>query len=376
MTLTTLVLSLIACGGDKGETGEDTSAGTVDTSTSITDTSSTGDSVHIEELYPPFGPVAGGTVVTISGGPFGQVDGVSFDGEAAEVLSVGEEAIEVRTPEMSTLGNVDVMVTTEAGSGETNFRTLDRPDRTGVVTAAGILESGHYYGNYWAPSAVDYHSLFYRPVKADRGIGVAAVFGHELDACQDDLAWDDVYPAATPVSEGVEVFNSQTSTEIPWESDDEAYSGEVEQRIPEGGEMIDIAFPESDQNPEFILRSAAVGSAPFTFSSTPSFPFTELGYFEKGDITLEWDAPGAFGMALRVRTVDMGSGNPVEQTWCLLENDGEYTIPASMWKEWDDSLWLMLSIGSITEHDTVLPWNNSTNAMASVRFLHHIAVTE
>jgi hypothetical protein len=68
-------------------------------------------------VSPPFGPVTGGTIITITGKNFSQASEVKFGSTAAAAFTVDSDTeITATTPKMLRPGQVDVAVTTFAGT--------------------------------------------------------------------------------------------------------------------------------------------------------------------------------------------------------------------------------------------------------------------
>ena len=129
-------------------------AGTVDiTVTNETGTSSTSSSDHftydatpsVTGITPVAGPIAGGTVVTITGTGFADTSGASFAGNAASYTIVSDTSITATTPAHAA-GVVDVTVTNETGTsstGSSDHFTYDAtPSVTGITPVAGPIAGG------------------------------------------------------------------------------------------------------------------------------------------------------------------------------------------------------------------------------------------
>ncbi|MEL0627543.1 IPT/TIG domain-containing protein [Salinibacterium amurskyense] len=97
----------------------------------------------ISSLSPNIGPVAGGTVVTITGTGFTGATGVTFDGDAGTSFSVVSDAeITVSTPAHS-VGVVDVIVqNTPSDSAPGEFSYQDAPTVSSIAPDEGPLAGG------------------------------------------------------------------------------------------------------------------------------------------------------------------------------------------------------------------------------------------
>lgn len=95
-------------------------------------------------ITPASGPIAGSTVVSITGTAFTTASGVTFDGIAGTAFSVVNDThIAVTTPAHAA-GAVDVVVTTTAGTatGTGAYTYTGPPTYTGIVPASGTTLGG------------------------------------------------------------------------------------------------------------------------------------------------------------------------------------------------------------------------------------------
>jgi hypothetical protein len=131
------------------------SAGTVDVTVTspggLSGTSSAGQFTYlaaptVASLSPVAGPLAGGTVVTITGTGLTGATAVSFGSIAATNIMVSSDTTITATSPAGPTGAVDVVVTTPGGvsltSSADRFAYVTAPDITGVNPAAGPLMGG------------------------------------------------------------------------------------------------------------------------------------------------------------------------------------------------------------------------------------------
>ncbi len=100
----------------------------------------------VAAISPAAGPLAGGTVVTISGTSFVDVQAVTFGGHAATAYSVLDPTTITATSPAGTAGTVDLQVTTvlgaSANTGADNFSYVAGPAVLGLVPDGGPLTGG------------------------------------------------------------------------------------------------------------------------------------------------------------------------------------------------------------------------------------------
>ncbi len=101
-----LGLSLAACGTFGLDSKPDTAG---------SDSGASADTLQIEDLSPTFGPLAGGTEVTITGSGFEGSIGASFGNAELAVTRTGPDTIVVTTPEVRAEATVDVTVWSDLG---------------------------------------------------------------------------------------------------------------------------------------------------------------------------------------------------------------------------------------------------------------------
>ena len=99
----------------------------------------------ILSIWPSSGDITGGTSVTLRGNNFTGTTFISFGGQAATVVSIDSNTITCLTPSYSE-GNVDVAVTTPAGTG-TRERAYAYTSPFKPVTIAFIHSPGYSLAN-------------------------------------------------------------------------------------------------------------------------------------------------------------------------------------------------------------------------------------
>jgi hypothetical protein len=96
-------------------------------------------------ITPVAGPIAGGTVVTITGTGFADASGASFAGNASSFTIVSDTSITATSP-AGTAGTVDITVTNETGTSSTSsadhFTYDSTPSVTGITPVAGPIAGG------------------------------------------------------------------------------------------------------------------------------------------------------------------------------------------------------------------------------------------
>jgi hypothetical protein len=112
--------------------------------------------LYISSISPDYGPLAGGTLVTISGHGFGDTPTVQWGNGAVDTITAIDTEIVLSTPLVSVQTSIDVTVTADAGtySVEDGFTYTDSTEPTG--DKEGIIQLTYQYNlcpGCWSPPA-------------------------------------------------------------------------------------------------------------------------------------------------------------------------------------------------------------------------------
>ena len=115
------------------------------------DTEDLGDLIPnlITSLSPAYGTTAGGTTISIMGGPFTSDATVSFGENQGVVLSNNGSMIRVNTPSVTEGGAVEVRVVMDDGYGTSTEPYIYFEDSLGQAASIGIISYVEYVGSYW-----------------------------------------------------------------------------------------------------------------------------------------------------------------------------------------------------------------------------------
>ena len=143
---------------DTNTTDTTDTAGTTDT-TDTNDTQDTNDSGTlipnlITSVSPGYGSTAGGTLISIMGGPFTSDATVSFGGNPGVVISNNGSMIRVNTPSAVVGGAVEIKVDMDDGYGIASDPYIYFADALGMTSTIGIISYVEYIGQYWTGGVV------------------------------------------------------------------------------------------------------------------------------------------------------------------------------------------------------------------------------
>jgi len=123
------------------------------------DTSATEDSgerlpIYVSDVSPNYGPLAGGTVVTISGHGFGESPTVKWGNGAIDTVTAVDDEIVLSAPAVSVQTSVDITVSSSAGTYtvEQGFTYTNSTEPTG--DKEGIIQLTYQYNlcpDCWTP---------------------------------------------------------------------------------------------------------------------------------------------------------------------------------------------------------------------------------
>jgi hypothetical protein len=81
-------------------------------------------------------------------------------------------------------------------------------------------------------------------------------------------------------------------------------------------------------------------------------------------------------MVLSLDLYDAADSAIVEAVTCVVQDDGAFTVPASVWTGWEPGRSLVVVLGRVQESVATLPYNNSTSGMVGIYQELGVAITE
>jgi hypothetical protein len=330
---------------------------------------------EIVDVDPPYGPDAGGTEVTVTGGPFDPDDDlleVTFGGTPAAIVSVSADTIVVDTPPSKVTGAVDVAVATSGGSDVLMGRFTYWPDATGLAAATGELVWYFLVGPLWGPYDEEYGRAtlrFTEPVDYQ----FYKYWAPELDSCihlsdgvpDDGLFYDPQVTSIDAVYGAAFMTSPSSSIELPWNTADvrfAQYDLLPEQVTP--GETYDLRLEGTFGLPEVEL--------PGVFPVPSAFQITNpaIGGADVPDVVagqhFEWTQDAeADAFLLQVGMLNADNTAFEEELYCVSRDVGSFTLDPSWWVNWTPDRQIHILAGRYNAGVGVLPWNRGRIEVAS-----------
>jgi hypothetical protein len=345
------------------DTDADADADTDTDSDTDTDTDADADLIEVTSVSPTYGTTAGGTSVTIRGGPFDSSASVRFGGVSATVESVNRNELRVRSPAQTNEGLVDVSIVTDTGSGALTSGFTYWQDGSGLAGMIGEFGWYDYVGGYWS-SGADSGSGWFLPV-------VPFAFDHwelyapSLDQCALDYSYGGSF---SYYDLGVSSWNlmlpSSGSIPFTWDPAVQWFYNDTfsNTKYIQNGSYSLPAVSAVDM-PELEVPDAVYAPSSFTVTS-PSINSTAPPTFTRGNITLGWSgATGDFMLAI----LQVASGTTVKETVsCALRDDGSFTVPGSTFSRWATGDTLYVLVGRARYASGTVTFNNADSRIAGV----------
>ncbi len=332
---------------------------------------------RIDRVEPSFGTNGGGEFVTLAGGPFPTNPVVRFGGAEATVLAATRDQIQVQTPRTDKTGWVPVKVTGPDGAEIRLKRAYQFwEDGNGLTGLWGELYRLDFLGAYWTPPGTQV-GPYTPPPQAQARL----VFLNPADIAYQDVwspYWDWCEIDYNPVLQATSIDTGMEALTLTGDG------GESIRLLP-STETINY-FDRFDVEP--LLFSPGVVYALQSGASTgawPAFGVDDLVTIPDrpeilspalddvapppitGDLDLQWQvSPTSSYMTLIVSRTTSGGAQTAERATCLLNDDGQHTVPASLWSAWEPGEFLMIQLGRVSLTDRTLPHNRSQSQLVGV----------
>ncbi len=349
--------------------------------------------VMIDGLDPAFGTDAGGSRVTIIGGPFDNLQEVTFAGQPATIISNTSNEVVVDTPASATDGWVDVHAVTSEGLSLSPAQFQYWEDGAGLNGAVGAVEWYAYVGGYWAdpqPQPYGFGQAFFTTPMSE-GFG-QAFFSPTLDSCTLNYAGAGVtvylpdlphLDLAPPAGATVPLVQDSTPNfEYFYFNSPESLPGHNPKLAAAMlGGHFDLAtttgspdWPEIDV-PHFtgtVPTAPPVVTNPALASTNP--PSVNASF------TLQWGGTPADYVAARLTRQRFDGTNWINQevVTCWFADDGSATVP-NLWSSWDSqSDGVQFIVGRYNEPppSATLPHNGARSQVVGAHWTFGFAIAQ
>jgi hypothetical protein len=200
--------------------------------------------IAVDSVTPSYGTNGGGTAVIIRGGPFNTTAQVSFGGVAATVTNnVSTNELRVFTPVSADNGFVDVVVSTNNGTGTLGEGFQYFLDGTGMTGSLGVFYWQHFLGDYWT-NAADQGFAWWAIASPPESRSIPEIFYAEtMDTCVSNYTISGFYVDDIGASSTTLRVNNRAIS-LPWDSDQNIWSKTLEI-----GDFVQAAGYDLDEVP-------------------------------------------------------------------------------------------------------------------------------
>lgn len=394
LRLGTLALVLLSgCGSGltaiaPGDTSADADTDADSDSDADADTDADLERLQITGVQPASGSNAGGYQVTISGGPFDGSASAVFVGDTesvtATVVSVADDSLVVEVPATANIGEAAVRVVTDthAGNRPSSFTFFeDGAGRYGVV---GGIEVFHQVGTYWstaahdtadafmffvAPQAAGYAEMYFAPSRSGDGTCALDYGGGST--------WTDAtyFLPGTPdlrIASGAGAplaIDQSTDAQYPW-----FYGSTLRPDAVTLGADWNLVLVNGDGDlPRFHVDGIA--HTPDAFVLTSPDMTGDVPPSVRKAIQLNW-IPGTEPNRYVVATLyryDVDTQAVADTVTCAMRDDGQFTVPGTLWTDWVEGAQISIIVGRVVETDATLSYNNARSGMVGATFVYGAA---
>ena len=340
-------------GSGSGGSGGDGSDGTGDDGGSI--------EFDLNDVDPNHGTNAGGTVVSISGGPFDPYAEVFFGGEPATIQYLAQDRIEVIAPATAAEGPVDIVVESDMGAGQMAGGFTYWADATGQYGALGFVSFTKQVGSYWSstPGPGEGQALVYftEPIET----AWFEFYAPSLDTCRKEGTYAPSVTITT-IDPGVSTITLRPDfrpiVSLEWDPSTTAYSNDgLTDTTYEPSSSWALITPAGSTLPEIELSDfAQTPSAPVLTS--PSITGTSAPSIDRFHF-LNWSPSGADWMLITLTKMDSSGSNVDEIVHCVAEDDGSFTVDGSQFASWSSGRIVYINFNAVIEASGILPWNQA-----------------
>ena len=356
------------------DTDTDTDSDTdTDTDTDV-DTDTDTDPIDITNVNPSYGTSAGGTSVTISGGPFDNSARVFFGGAEANIVNTNTNSLEVNTP-AGAEGTVDIEISTDSGSGQMSNAFDYWLDGTGLTGVVGHFSWYHMVGNYWSSAPQDFGAanlILVEPTNFEYW----EFYAPSLDTCVSEYETTKYVGAYEPSYSTINVrapdsssFSLPRDSATPYlytTSDTNVYNYFIQNGTYTMETSQTGAWPEMEVTGVLKTPNAFSVTEPTINSDAPPTIFQYL-------FDLNWNGSGGDFILV---ILNRYSGSTVaEQVTCALRDDGQFTIPPTVWSSWTSDSQMDVLIGRGKTGTGVLPTSNADTRAVGIYWVYGAGFT-
>ena len=317
--------------------------------------------INITGVDPYYGTTTGGQTVTISGGPFDASATVRFGANTASVQNFGTSSLTVSTPSASSEGVVDVIVSTDAGSGSAQDSFYYFRDGAGQAGAIGNISWYHYVGNYWDGTPADFGSAWVTFIES-QDFHLWDWYAPGIDNCINGVytSGDKVLVYDLEVSSITLSPSSGSDLRLNWEGAPDYWfvnDNPSSSQIPVGGNYSLDTITSAVFPPISISRLVDV---PATFNITsPAITGSTVAQLSRSQLSFRWSGGSTADRVLIELYLFSATGSIEQTVTCVVSDDGSFTVPESAWTGYPSGRQVTVLLSRMEEGSSTLDFNNS-----------------
>jgi len=315
--------------------------------------------ITISDLDPYYGTTNGGQTVTISGGPFDASASVRFGSNTASVQNFGTDSLVVTSPSASGESSVDVIVSTDAGSGSAQDAFFYFEDGAGQAGLVGDISWYVYLGDFWKDPTPFGSAWFSIMVPDD--FHLWEWYAPGIDNCVDD-SWSptaEIYVYEVDARTSTIRPTSGSSTTMTWDASALQYSNDdLSAAQFQTATTYDLDTIESS---DFVpIDVSQLAKTPSTFNITsPSLTGSTPARVSRSSFDVRWSGSGG-DVVLIMAHMYNSAGTAIDQSvYCVANDDGAFTIPSSAWSGFSSGRWIQLVVKRMVEQGGTVGYNGS-----------------
>lgn len=343
-----------------GDTDADADSDT-DTDTDADSDTQTGTPPEIIGVDPAYGSTAGGTNVTIVGGPFDGSTTVTFGGATAAILSSSSGTLEVRTPSIAAEDTVDVVVTTAGGSDTDSFTYFE--DGAGLAAAVGEVTYVEYLGGYWN-NAVPFGFANWSLV-VPINFHYYDFFAPSADTCRSEYqSTAQIYVYDFGIS-STRLRSGSRTLNLAWDATALAWSADLTSADISAGSSLSL-LPMSGEPLDGLTIDPFTTLPSSPNLTSPNLSGTSLGVLSQNQLNFSWSAGGADYIVIQLGLTNPAGDSFVEWVTCRVNNDGSFNVPAGSFNSWISGRYVYVYFGAVKEGTTTVATNGGVGRVAGV----------
>lgn len=313
---------------------------------------------QLDEVEPSHGLTTGGSQITLFGQNLDENAEVFFGDEPATLGQVSSGSVTVTLPASAVAGPVDVTVRNSAGQSVLDDGFRYWTDGTGKTGAIGYLGRTDYVGDNWdgGPSTT---------VSAVVGFVEPTTFtwfdlyASGLDQCASNRSVSSSLVFFDPGLDQLELVSGSTAIELPWDASQDYFSAS------------DLNTTDFLFSAKYDLDEVTVGDLG-TFGiegliQTPSSSLkitspdieNDLPFLSKS-LPITWTGGYGETAIIELTLLDVSSSAVDEVVTCVVQDDGSFTVPSSVWQGWESLRFMMVGLSTTRSTTATIPMNNAS----------------